>query len=83
VNKFVEYFKIIPIFNSLDIYAQEKARLRKNGMIIDDFDLLIGASAVANNMVLVTANEQHFSRMSNITIENGAKLESLHNRGRV
>lgn len=73
VDKFVEYFKIIPIFNSLDIYAMEKARLRKNGMIIDDFDLLIGASAVANNMILVTANEQHFSRMNNITIENWTK----------
>jgi tRNA(fMet)-specific endonuclease VapC len=35
---------IIPVFPSLDIYAKEKARLRKAGQPVDDFDLLIGAT---------------------------------------
>lgn len=61
---------ILPIFNSLNIYAKEKARLRKSGKILDDFDLLIGATAIANNLILVTENEKHLSRMSKINIEN-------------
>ncbi|MGE5426646.1 MAG: PIN domain-containing protein [Methylococcaceae bacterium] len=60
---------ILPIFNSLNIYAKEKARLRKSGKILDDFDLLIGATAIANNLILVTENEKHLSRMSKINFE--------------
>jgi tRNA(fMet)-specific endonuclease VapC len=41
---------IIPVFPSLDIYAKEKARLRKVGQPVDDFDLLIGATAISNGL---------------------------------
>ena len=61
---------ILPIFNSLNIYANEKARLRKSGKMLDDFDLLIGATAIANNLILVTENEKHMERISKIRIEN-------------
>jgi tRNA(fMet)-specific endonuclease VapC len=61
---------ILPIFNCLDLYAKEKARLRKTGRLIDDFDLLIGCSAIKNGLILVTNNETHFERIKNIRIEN-------------
>lgn len=61
---------ILPIFNALNIYAKEKARLRKSGKMLDDFDLLIGATANANNLILVTENERHMERISKIKIEN-------------
>jgi tRNA(fMet)-specific endonuclease VapC len=48
VNKLISKFRLIPIYNSLDVFAFEKARLRKSGTIIDDFDLLIGSTAVYN-----------------------------------
>jgi len=57
---FLSDIKILPIFNSLDYYAKEKARLKKSGEIIDDFDLLIGVSSVVNKMLLVTNNQKHF-----------------------
>jgi len=38
--------KIIPIFQAIDYYAKEKARLRKSGKSVDDFDLLIGSTAI-------------------------------------
>ena len=63
-------FIVIPIYNALDIYAAEKARLIKTGNTIDDFDILIGATAVANDMVLVTNNEKHFKNLENIVFEN-------------
>jgi len=73
LDNFLTGIQILPIINSLDIYAEEKARLRKQGRPIDDFDLLIGASAIANDMILVTNNESHFQRITNIRIENWAK----------
>lgn len=70
--EFVNKFTILPIFNSLDIYAKEKARLRKKGKPLDDFDLLIGATAISNNLTLVTRNISDFERMEGIQIENWA-----------
>lgn len=72
VEAFVPKFTIIPVFNSLDIYAKEKARLRKSGFMIDDFDLLIGATAINHNMIMVTNNVAHLSRLENIIIEDWA-----------
>lgn len=70
IDNFVKKFSIIPIYNSLDIYAKEKARLRKKGEPLDDFDLLIGATAISNNFILVTRNVSDFERMDGIEIEN-------------
>lgn len=70
VDSFAQELNIVPIFNSLGIYAKEKARLRKSGKMLDDFDLLIGATAIANNLILVTENEKHLERMSKVKIEN-------------
>jgi len=73
LEDFLTGVQILPILNSLDLYAEEKTRLRKMGKPIDDFNLLIGVSAIANDMILVTNNESHFQRISNITIENWTK----------
>jgi len=73
IDELISKFNQIPIYKSLDIFAEEKARLQKNGNIVDDFDLLIGASAVANNMILVTNNEKHFKRLKGIQLENWTK----------
>jgi tRNA(fMet)-specific endonuclease VapC len=40
------------------------------GQIIDDFDLLIGVSSIANDLILVTNNESHLGRISKIKLEN-------------
>lgn len=66
---FINGIKIIPIYNSLDFYAIEKARLRKKGNTVDDFDLLIGASAVSNDMILITNNIKHFKNIEHIEIQ--------------
>lgn len=75
LDDFLTGVKIIPIFHLLDIYAKEKARLRKAGTQIDDFDLLIGATAVANKLTLVTNNTEHFNRIKGIQIEDWTKQE--------
>ena len=70
INALIDKFNQLPIYAALDVYAKEKARLRKEGNIVDDLDLLIGATAIQNNMVLVTNNEKHFDRLLDIKKEN-------------
>ena len=60
IEKFTDQITILPIFDAIRIFAKEKARLQIIGTIISDFDLLIGATAVTNNMIMVTNNTRHF-----------------------
>lgn len=76
VEAFIQKFAIIPIYNSLDIYAKEKTKLRKQGLLVDDFDILIGATAIANDMIMVTNNVSHLGRLENIIIEDWTTLAS-------
>ncbi len=73
LDDFLSGVKVIPIFHALSHYAKEKARLRKAGTPIDDFDLLIGTSAITHNLVLVTNNTAHFKRIKNIKVEDWTK----------
>lgn len=73
IENFTSQIAILPIFNAIEIYAKEKVKLRAKGMIISDFDLLIGATAIANEMIMVTRNISEFKRMDNIKIENWIK----------
>ena len=70
INEFSKEINILPIFDTFDMYAKEKARLRKEGNLVDDFDLLIAASAISNQLILITDNAKHFERIKNIRIEN-------------
>lgn len=73
LDNFLTGVKIVPIFHSLDLYAKEKSRLRKAGATIDDFDLLIGVTAITHNLVLETNNTSHFKGIKGIKLENWAK----------
>jgi tRNA(fMet)-specific endonuclease VapC len=73
VEAFIPKFVVVPIYDSLDIYAKEKAKLRKQGLVIDDFDLLIGATSIHHGMIMVTNNVEHLNRLDNIEIEDWTK----------
>ena len=51
-------------------YAKLRQELEKQGNIIGSMDMLIAASAIAENAILVTNNTAHFSRISGLKIEN-------------
>ena len=71
VSKFIKGLSIIPIYGIADKYAEEKVRLRKNGTPMhDEFDLMIGITAIENNLTLVTDNIKHFKYLNNLKIEN-------------
>ena len=52
------------------VYGEIRAKLRKSGAMIGPLDLLIGAHALFLKAVLVTNNENEFSRISGLKIEN-------------
>ncbi len=68
INQLLEFIPVIPISSAIDLFALEKARLRKAGTLIDDFDLLIGCTAIENEMTLVTNNTKHFQRINKIQL---------------
>ena len=63
----------VAILDAIPIYAREKVRLRKLGLMISDFDLLIGATAIAYDFVMVTENSKEFERIKGIKTENWIK----------
>ena len=70
IEKFASQVTILPIFDSIPKYGKEKARLRKAGIMISDFDLLIGCTSTENDLIMVTENIREFERISGIKIEN-------------
>jgi tRNA(fMet)-specific endonuclease VapC len=50
-------------------FGEIKAKLRRDGKLIEDFDLLIAATALAHDLILVTNNLEHFERIENLQIE--------------
>jgi tRNA(fMet)-specific endonuclease VapC len=51
------------------IFGRERGRLRAAGMLVGDFDLLIGATALRHNLTLLTNNRRHFERIEGLRIE--------------
>ena len=61
--------RILPISDSLEAYAQQKAHLKRLGRLQGEFDMLIGSVAVAHRMTLVTHNTSEFSRVPGLVVE--------------
>ena len=71
VDLFTNRISIIPISSCIKSYAKEKVRLRKIGKPMhDEFDLLIGVTAIENKLTLVTDNVKDFVNIENLNIEN-------------
>lgn len=69
VEAFIPKFAILPVYDSLDIFASKKARLRRQGLLLDDFDILIGTTAIVHEMTMVSNNVKHLSRLSGIDLQ--------------
>ncbi len=70
IEPFLDNFEILEFTkNSSLIFAKEKARLKKNGNIIADMDLMIASIAIENDCILITNNIKHFQRIQNLELE--------------
>lgn len=71
VYKLRNLFRIINVDQAvIEIFAKLKAQNRKVGQIVDDMDLMIAATALCNNLTLVTNNEKHFKGLSGLLVTN-------------
>ncbi len=76
--EFVSRNKVLSLTEqSVTISAEIYAELRKEGKPLDDIDLLIAGIAVANNLVLVTHNQNHFGESGDWKSRIGAKSKPV------
>jgi len=74
VPAFLRRYEVLPWPREASvIFAREKRRLERIGMIVHDFDIMIAAHALAIDAVLVTNNMRHFER-----IGEGLRLVNWH-----
>ncbi|MBR4525299.1 MAG: PIN domain-containing protein [Bacteroidales bacterium] len=67
-------FHLVPITSSLDRYARLRVNLENKGLSIDDFDLLIAATALTEGFTLVTHNLRHFERIEGLRTEDWDRM---------
>ncbi len=71
VYRIAEIFPVVGITRStIEAFTEIKLALDKKGEGIEDFDLLIAATALSLNYTLVTNNLKHFKRIGGLRIEN-------------
>ncbi len=74
LEKFQVFMKdstvLLPVTDySCQIASEIYSMLRKQGKPLDNMDILIASIAIENELVLVTHNRKHFSRIKNLEIE--------------
>jgi len=62
--------RVLSIGLALETFAEVKTHLRRIGRSVDSFDLLIGSTALALDLTLITRNTRHFADMPGIVLEN-------------
>ena len=74
VENVQKMYEIIPFdARCANVYSDLSQKLKESGSPAPQFDLLIAATAIANNLILVTRNTQDFeaiAKVSNLMIEN-------------
>ncbi|HDD04969.1 MAG TPA: type II toxin-antitoxin system VapC family toxin [Candidatus Aenigmarchaeota archaeon] len=50
------------------IFGRERGRLRREGKIISDFDLLIASTCLRHNLILLTNNRRHYELVEGLEI---------------
>ncbi|MCF8077198.1 MAG: type II toxin-antitoxin system VapC family toxin [Desulfotignum sp.] len=83
INKlqaFETFMSACEILN-LDSLTAEKAAeiydaLRKKGNLVEDADILIAATAITNDLIVVTDNTRHFDRINGLEISNWLQTPS-------
>lgn len=78
LDMFLDFAKqnsVLPLTETAASFAAEEyARLCRLGTPIDDIDLLIAGTALANDLMLVTHNTRHFERISNLELADWMEL---------
>lgn len=70
-QQFIQLNQVLPVNLAVaEVAAKIYADLRKNNQMIGHNDVLIGATALENDLTLVTNNTNHFSRIPGLSLDN-------------
>ena len=70
LQEFISLVNIIPFSDAeAKCAADIRVKLEKKGSLIGPYDILIAASAMANNNILVTHNQSEFQRIRGLKLE--------------
>lgn len=68
-RRFLSGFTVVGLSDPImQLFAQTRHTLRRQGNLIPDLDLLIGATAVHHGMTIMTRNRRHFSRIPGLQL---------------
>lgn len=75
VENIVSQIQVLPLGPKEGLIAGDLlARLRKKGQMIGLEDILISATAISHDLVLVSGNTRHFSKIEELVMENWLAL---------
>ncbi len=73
-RRLTQLFPIIDVSQPvIETFGSLKVELEKHGQKLEDFDLIIAATAIQLGYTVVTGNVRHFQRIPNLRVENWAK----------
>lgn len=68
-RQFLAGYVVLPLTDSImERFASIRALLRRQGNLIPDLDLLIAATALTENLSLLTRNARHFERIPDLLL---------------
>ena len=74
VEDFCRMFEIVPFDKAaVWVYAEIRANLERKGQIIGQNDLVIAATVLSRNGILITNNIKEFSRIEGLLYEDWTK----------
>ncbi|MDR0913323.1 MAG: type II toxin-antitoxin system VapC family toxin, partial [Methanobrevibacter sp.] len=70
-EKLLEHLTILYLDDDIIIEASDiYSNLRKKGKTIDDADILIAATVIKNNGLLISNNTKHYKHIDNLNLKN-------------
>jgi tRNA(fMet)-specific endonuclease VapC len=69
IDDFLKNVSVVDINEEIcQIFGRERGRLRKQGNLIGDFDLLIASTSLNYELTLLTNNLKHFERVEGLRL---------------
>ena len=69
LQEFISGYDVVQLDDEIcRLFAYERGRLKAEGNIIADLDILIGCTAIRHGLTLLSNNRRHFERLQGLNI---------------
>ena len=69
-REFLSHFQLLNLnLPIIEKFAEVRAYLRRRGEIISDFDIVLAATALHFDLIVLTFNKKHFARIPELKIQ--------------